>query len=227
MSENSAKSEKLVVVFDYDDTLTADTERKKQGIFVEIFRDLGVDLTVVEDFVLSHPGMPRKEMVAGSLEVLAKAGYIQDPQAHQEQYLQRFAQFAEDMAVAAPLRPGALEALQALQQWPVYLLSGNPQEALERIVARREWNHLFRGIYGTSTGSKIEHLATILRVEGVSPERLVVVGDGTSDLRAAEAHGCRFIGVRGVLTSFPPDVAFPILENLSSLPSVVADVVGD
>lgn len=220
--------QKRVIVFDYDDTLTLDTEQRKQDFFVSIFEDLEVELSGVRDFVRSHRGISRREKISGILDVLAGAGYIHDPQSHLERYLERFGQLVEEMTVKAELRPGAEEALRTLQaDHSLYLLSANPQEALERIVERRGWNPFFRGIYGTSISSKIEQLGTILLREGIHPTRVIVVGDGMSDLHAAEAHGCRFIGVRGALTTFSSDtdVTFPILEEFFSLPTVLADLV--
>lgn len=210
-------------MFDYDDTLTLDTEQRKQDFFVSIFEDLAVDLSSVREFVRSHRGISRREKISGILDVLAEAGAIQDPQSHLERYLGRFGQLVEEMSVTAALRPGAEEALRTLQaDHHLYLLSANPQEALERIVERRGWSALFLGIIGTTTGSKEEHLRAILQKEGVSGSRVVLVGDGASDLRAAEALHCHFIGVRGQCSPFQSNATFSIIDELSVLPAMIS-----
>ncbi len=101
--------------------------------------------------------------------------------------------------------PGAVEMLELLQERdiPSYVSSTTPQEFLRKIVERRGWNHFFRGVFGFPA-TKEDTLERIVQDEGVLPEEILVVGDGESDRRSAEALHAMFVPVT--------DGRFPVQE---------------
>jgi len=215
-----------ILVFDYDDTLTRDTERQKQRVWGSAFADIPGAEEVANAYARSHHGVPRRERIAGILHELARRQLVQEPEALVDRYLRRFETQVEDMSVAAPLRTGAEQALGRLVgRYRLYINSATPHDSLQRIIERRGWSTLFAGIYGCPPGSKSEHLKAILEREQAEPASVVMIGDGLGDLAAAEDCGCKFVGVRGEFSAFAPNVSFPILQDLSDLPEVLATLV--
>lgn len=223
VEKDTKVTQRGVIVFDFDDTLTVDTEKQKKSLFVELFEELPEGRLIAQEFVHAHPGMPRKEMITGIVHALVERQLIEHPEKHIESYLNAFTKLAEDKAVNAVLRPHAEQVLRHVHmQYTLYLLSANPQSAIEQIAQRRGWAHLFAGIYGTTTSSKIEYLSSIIAREGVQPTQVVMIGDGINDMTAASACGCLFIGIHGSNSSFDELVTFPVLHELQFLPDTIA-----
>lgn len=215
--------ETKAVVFDYDDTLTDGTEAMKQETFWRIFEDLGSDAAnSAEAFVRPHAGTPRKQMIEGILTTLADGGFRFAPNAT-EQYLERYGRTTSERSIAAPAMRGAVEALTELCQYGILLFvnSATPQADIEKIIKGRGWQEYFAGVYGSPPGTKTGHLNEIISANGFSPADVVVIGDGKSDLEAARAVGCRFIGILGAFSPFSGDTGFPVLADLEGLKYII------
>lgn len=206
-----------VVVFDFDDTLVLGTEWKKQVAFWEIFRDVPGAEDKARAFTVEHPGTPRREMIAGILAELGRFGMVGGA-VSAEPYLARYNKVAEDIQSTAPVMPGAEKALEELLRFGVRLAvnTATPQEAIESVLERRGWQDKFAAVFGAPPGTKTENLGKILMLLGVAGRDTVAVGDGQLDLDAATQHGCRFIAVRGKLSSFG-NRGLTILDDLNGL----------
>jgi phosphoglycolate phosphatase-like HAD superfamily hydrolase len=114
----------------------------------------------------------------------------------------------------------------------VAIVSDTPQDALRRVVRARPWAEQVGQVLGRP-GSKPDHLRRILARLDIVPDVLVMVGDRESDRAAAEAVGARFVGIRARADADPadrasfddPDRGFPVLDDLTDLVSVVAELV--
>jgi len=84
-----------------------------------------------------------------------------------------------------------------LERWyrrlPLFLVSATPNEELARILDRRGMAHYFAAVYG-SPPDKITVIGRLLQEHGWSGDRVLMVGDGPPDQRAAVANGVAFVG---------------------------------
>jgi phosphoglycolate phosphatase-like HAD superfamily hydrolase len=82
--------------------------------------------------------------------------------------------------------------LQALSAGAtLYVASATPQKQLAAQIARRAWQPYVSDAFGYPA-EKAERIAHLLARHRVSPDRLLVVGDGVSDAAAARTNGCPF-----------------------------------
>jgi phosphoglycolate phosphatase-like HAD superfamily hydrolase len=106
----------------------------------------------------------------------------------------RFAETAFEEVCRCPLVPGVEDVLRRRQgRTPMYVCSGAPHEELHAVLRRRGLHGYFAGIYG-SPPAKTELLREIVRLAGVEPASVVMVGDSVTDRDAAEAAGTQFYG---------------------------------
>ena len=81
----------------------------------------------------------------------------------------RFAEAVEDLITACPSVEGAMEMLTAVRKgrW-LYIVSGTPEDELQRIVARRGMSPHFHGVFG-SPRKKEEIIEAVLAHHYVAP----------------------------------------------------------
>lgn len=179
------------IVFDFDGVLVESVDVKTQA-FAAIYEPFGTDvMRRVVEWHLAHGGVSRFD----KFRHFHREFLGQPLGAIEEQNLgRRFSQMVEEAVVESPWVPGAREFLEAnYASIPLYLASGTPQEELRRIVARRDMAQYFRGIFG-SPAKKDRILSNILTLERLAPERVLMVGDATTDLEGASQVGTAFIG---------------------------------
>lgn len=106
----------------------------------------------------------------------------------------RFRDIAFEEVCRCELVPGIQEVLDAWKgRLPMYVCSGAPQEELNAVLRGRGLDGYFAGIYGAPP-AKAALLRHIVREADVEPEETVMVGDASTDQRAAEEVGTLFYG---------------------------------
>ena len=90
------------------------------------------------------------------------------------------------------------------------------QVELDAIFSARKLTNRFQAILGTPP-AKDKLLAKIIADGGFDPARVLMVGDGETDLQAARENGTLFFG-RGIIFREP---GLPCAEHLSELTSWV------
>ena len=129
-----------------------------------------------------------------------------------------------------PLYPGAMDLLAALRRdgWRLSLATGQSRRGVERNLARAGWADLFLSSHCAEDGPGKPDPAMLIRamdVCGGAPERTVMIGDTSHDMRMALNAGVRPQGVAWgfhttdeVLASGAAHVAedFPALEQALS-----------
>lgn len=106
----------------------------------------------------------------------------------------RFRDIAFEEVCRCELVPGIHEVLDAWKgRLPMYVCSGAPQEELNAVLRGRGLDGYFAGIYGAPP-AKAALLRHIVREADVEPEETVMVGDASTDQRAAEEVGTLFYG---------------------------------
>jgi phosphoglycolate phosphatase-like HAD superfamily hydrolase len=90
--------------------------------------------------------------------------------------------------------PGIIDFLDGYhQRLPLYVASGTPHEELNQIFTDRSLNRFFKGVYG-SPPAKTELLSSIVNAAGLEPSNVLMVGDSSTDMEAAENAGTLFYG---------------------------------
>jgi phosphoglycolate phosphatase len=94
--------------------------------------------------------------------------------------------------------PGFLAAVRE-RGFRTVVATSKPRVFAQRIARHFELDAQLDAIYGAeldgTRGRKPELLAHVLTLEGVAPERAVMVGDRRHDVEGARAHGLRSLGV--------------------------------
>ena len=106
----------------------------------------------------------------------------------------RFSQYCYEAVMEAPFVPGITEFIDRYHlQLPMYVASGTPHDELNQIFQDRNLGRFFKGVYG-SPPAKTELLARIVEDAGFDPSMVLMVGDSSTDMQAAEAVGTLFYG---------------------------------
>jgi HAD superfamily hydrolase (TIGR01549 family) len=116
------------------------------------------------------------------------------------------------------LMDGAREFLEAAQARgiPLAIVTGTPQEVIDRTVSHFSLGGYFRQVCGTP-GSKPEHLARLVREAGADAGHCLYVGDAILDQEAAFAVGMPFAGVDNGDHPFGPEGLDLEIGSLRSL----------
>ena len=193
------------VVFDFDGVLVDSNEAKCRAYF-KVFDELGSQGATLVYRVLASGGernrygILRQIVREGRLAGLFNGTSAEDTLV--SDYARHYNDICEEHAATCAEVLGAGRVLVHLtQRYPLYINSSTPDRPLVRIVSRRGWDGLFRGVYG-SNHRKVENLARALRSEGVMPPEAVFVGDSEVDRSAAACTGLEFIGIRNHFNDF-------------------------
>uniref|UniRef100_A0A7S0FFC0 Phosphoglycolate phosphatase n=1 Tax=Pyrodinium bahamense TaxID=73915 RepID=A0A7S0FFC0_9DINO len=202
------------VSLDLDDTLIR-SEALKKRILLEIAAEFesglkvlsGVNTdarvsgvkctrhTIFRDFAFGlHAAMDLSE--AG----LAKLHAGPPPEELGKQLAARYSELVEATLADADEVPGAQRLLEHLasQQFPTYINSATPQDALLALVQRRGWTPLVTRTLGSPAAGvdKVDNLRAIAAHADVAPAEILHVGDGDNDANAAARFGCAFVRLR-------------------------------
>jgi phosphoglycolate phosphatase len=209
-----------VVVFDLDGTLV----------------DSGEDIAQATNFALQRHGFSRlalPEVLSyvgdGARLLLARAARLdpEDPRLAGllSTFLDHYAEHAVDHT--RPL-PGALEALDSLQDFTLAVCTNKPRRTTEIVLRALELERRFKTSIagGDLPQSKPDPapLHEIARRLEVTPDELVMVGDGPQDVECGRSAGARTVGVLGGiadaarLRAAEPDA---IVSSLIELPALL------
>ncbi len=202
------------IIFDFDGVIV-ESEEIKTRAFVAMYRPYG---TAVVDAVVAHHrangGISRRKKIRWCHRT--QLG-IELDEAALADLSHRFSRMIEDEVVACDWVPGALDILAEHHgRRQMFVVSGTPHDELRRIFARRDLDRWFVEVWGSPPG-KPEKVAEILRRHRLDPRAVLFVGDAMADLRAARAHGLRFVGriADGNRSPFPPGT--PAIRDLTQL----------
>ncbi len=180
-----------LIVFDCDGVILESVDAKTKA-FGQVAEPLGAEAR--DRLVLYHTlhgGVSRREKFAWLYHEVFQREITPE---EMEDCCARFVSYALDNVLNAPLVPGIMDVLE---RWhgrvPMYVCSGTPQAELEAILEKRGLARYFTGICGTPP-AKAELLKGIVLRGRVDPADVVMVGDATTDLDAAETAGTLFYG---------------------------------
>lgn len=178
-----------LILFDFDGTLVQSAEIKRRAFF-EIFPEAcyGVVAAVLRE----EPDAPRGLVIPKMLSRM-KADGLPVGTLSADALIGAYGEQAAAGVMEAEAVPFATEGLKwASRNANTYVFSVTPHEELLRQLARRCWNEVVLGAYGFPN-HKPEVLRSLMQRHDCSPDRTLVVGDGSSDADAARANGCLYL----------------------------------
>jgi phosphoglycolate phosphatase-like HAD superfamily hydrolase len=191
------------VFLDFDGVL-ADSADIKTRAFRILYEEYGAEVAAAAvAHHQAHAGVSRRKKIRYCHKALLG---IRLSEADLETLAQRFSLLVEEAVIAADWVPGARRFLDAAHgRLPLFVVSGTPHGELDRITRRRGMQHYFTAIRG-SPPSKVPIIRELLRDHGLSADRVLFVGDSTTDYDAATAEGLCFVGrvPAGGDDPFPP-----------------------
>lgn len=118
-----------------------------------------------------------------------------------EAYREGFARLRADPALREPLFPGAEDFIAAMQGRGDVVLgiaTGKSRRGVAHLVARHGWDRAFATIQTADDAPSKPDPAMLVRAlaeTGIAPDRAVMVGDSTYDMRMARDAGVGALGV--------------------------------
>ena len=209
------------VVFDFDGTLSLIREGWPDimiPMFVDVLRSTGTSETeevlyhVVSDFVMALNGRQTiYQMIRLVEEVLKRNGQAESPDQYKRMYhkqlMNKICTRRENLKTGIVshrdmLVPGSIEILEALRDIGVilYLVSGTDEKYVFEEARLLKIDKYFRGnIYGALDNyrlfSKALLIRRILQTKNISPEELLVFGDGYVEIQNMDEIGGTAVAV--------------------------------
>jgi phosphoglycolate phosphatase-like HAD superfamily hydrolase len=180
------------IVFDFDGVVLESGDIKTDA-FVELFSEWPEHRSAIRAHHLANLGISRFEKFRWIYANLLRREL---PDSECMALGERFSAIALDRVLACPFVPGALDTLTRLHgRLPLFVASGTPEEELLHIVDARGLARFFDEVHG-SPKRKPDVLRSLLSRRGWSADRVLFVGDGETDHRAAVEVGTCFFARR-------------------------------
>lgn len=202
------------IFFDFDGVLAESADIKTEA-FRTLYAPYGAKVVAgALDHHRAHGGVSRRKKIRWCHKYLLGRRLSED---ELEQLAQHFSRLVEDAVVESAWVAGARDALQRLHgRLPMFVISGTPNDELRRIVGRRRMTGYFVEVHG-SPPSKVPIIRDLLERYDLAADRVLFVGDSTTDYDAARATGVPFLGrvAPGDADPFPAGTA--IVSDLTEL----------
>lgn len=185
------KNKLSAVVFDCDGVLI-ESNAAKTHAFGQIVREFGPEaMERLMDYHKTHGGISRFKKFEWFYREVAG---LTLSETMMETLCNRFASLCQDAVLKAPMVAGAKESLELLAgRLPMFVASGTPEKELRELLSQRALAPYFKEIRGTPP-EKETLLEQIISANGLYPSRVLMVGDATTDFKAARYNGTLFFG---------------------------------
>lgn len=157
------------------------------------FAGMGFATEAIRKVQLASAGLSRHKTIPLMYEILSGKPMPEDLAA---MCLARFGEHDEASRGKMALMPGAEAFLSAARDAgiPLAIVTGTPQEVIDRTVDHFALRPFFKRVCGSPPG-KAEHLRHMLEAFSLRADRCLFVGDAVKDQEAAAAVGMPFAGV--------------------------------
>jgi phosphoglycolate phosphatase-like HAD superfamily hydrolase len=174
-----------LVFWDFDGVIKESLTVKADG-FERLFLPFGQEVANrVRKHHESHTGISRYEKMPLYLDWAGLPSTTDKV----EEFCERFSQLVRVAVIEADWVPGVPEYLRAeCRRQQFVLLTATPQREIEEILRSLALEGCFREVFGAPT-SKPSAIKDVLMRSPFSSDRVLVVGDSESDVKAAEING--------------------------------------
>jgi len=184
-----------VIVFDFDGTLV-DSNQLKYDAFFKLFPFDAPPKNIIEEVLDEFLEESRYVILR---EILKRVDTETINENELDNRVYELATVYNDLVVDGAKhcneKPGAKEVLELFsKRFKLYLSSTTPEASLKEIVKHRNWNGFFCDLFGFPN-DKTSVLLEIIKRESVSPDDLLVIGDGKSDRDSANSVKCDFFRI--------------------------------
>lgn len=207
------------IIFDFDGVILESADIKTVA-FLELFNHRPDLQPAILQHHLDNLGVSRYDKFAWIYKELLGLPFTAEIR---EQLGRDFSALVLQKVMDSPFVPGALAALQLLSvNVPLFVASGTPQEELDLIVERRGLQQYFREIWGTPH-KKPEIIRCILSKYGFAPHEVLMVGDGSSDYKAAVETNLHFVArnTSELAEYWQQEQIRYIIDDLEGLPALL------
>lgn len=179
------------VFFDFDGVL-AESAQIKADAFATLYAGYGGwVLAAVMAHHKTREGISRVEKIRHCHKAIL--GVELTPE-ELDTLARRYSTEVEERVISCAWVKGAREFLEThAGRLPLFVISGTPEDELCRVVERRGMGRYFTGVRGSPPG-KAPIICEILDAQGLSPSRVLFIGDAMTDYEAAQATGVYFLG---------------------------------
>lgn len=201
------------IVLDFDGVVLESVDIKTRA-FRELFKDYSEQLDRIVQFHLNNAGISRFE----KFRVIYR-DYLGRPLDDEEmdRLAGAFSRLVLEEVLRCPFVPGAQQFLQRYHLlYPLFLASATPTEELKGIVAARDLEAFFKGIFGYPP-DKAAILRRLMAEHRWRTEELLFVGDALNDYQVAREVGVPFVGRVGEGQANPFPAEALVVENLAQL----------
>ncbi|MFZ0544844.1 MAG: HAD hydrolase-like protein [Candidatus Promineifilaceae bacterium] len=217
-SSNGHLTNIRAIVFDFDGVILESADIKTVA-FLELFNHRPDLQPAILQYHLDNLGVSRYDKFAWIYEELLGRPFTAEVR---EQLGRDFSALVLQKVLLSPFVPGALETLQTMSpDIHLFVASGTPQEELDLIVEKRGLQPYFKEVCGTPR-QKPEIIRGILEDYHLAPHEAVMVGDGSSDHKAAVATNLHFVArTTPEMADYWQQNNIPyIIDDLSSFPEL-------
>ena len=179
------------ILFDFDGVLCECMDVKTEA-FIELFKPYGDELVkkVVKHHI-ENGGISRYKKIRTYY-----GDFLGKPITEDEvnRIAGEFSKLVVEKVIASDYVKGVKEFLDRYhKKIDLYVVSGAPQEELERVIKERDMGKYFKGIYGTPTVKPV-HFKRIISENNYDINRTLYIGDSLSDMKNAKEANVPFLG---------------------------------
>jgi HAD superfamily hydrolase (TIGR01549 family) len=177
------------IIFDFDGVICESLEVKTEA-FRKLFLDYPDQLDRILRIHIENGGMSRYLKFEIVYRDILKKKLNEE---ESKRLGKLFTEYCYQGVVNSAYVKGAKEFLDKYHQhFPLFVISGTPEEEMVSIIQERNMRHYFKGVFG-SPRLKGDLTALILKENDLGKDEVVFVGDSVNDLQGARFAQVRFI----------------------------------
>ena len=195
------------IFFDFDGVICECMDVKTEA-FAQLFELFGDE--VVEKVVNHHVkygGISRYKKIEYYYKEYLNKDISRDTL---NEIAKKFSELVFEKVVASDLVKGVKVFLEKYyKKLDLYVISGTPQEELDKIIEKKDMGKYFKGVFGSPITKPI-HARQIISENGYDINKVLYIGDSLSDYKDSKEAGIQFLGrvPIGINSAFPNDVQY-------------------
>jgi phosphoglycolate phosphatase-like HAD superfamily hydrolase len=207
-------NELQAVIFDFDGVILESVEIKKWA-YGELFNEYPGQRDEIVAYHMENGGLPRFDKFRYIYRVILKEALTDKKFT---ELCNCYSDLVFERIVSCEFVPGALQFLKKYKDSiPMFVVTGTPQEEIDRVIIAKELKIYFSGVYGSPEGKDF-WTRRILDAHAFDPTRILWVGDALSDYQAAVMNDIKFVArVGGGKDIFRGKDVYKRINNLFEL----------